>query len=224
MDSFELTKIAGGVLAALLLIFLPKVLLEEMRRGGEVTGGFVLPEAAPTTAATSDGAPAAAPEFDPEQVVAALPSANPENAKGTFRKCLACHSAEKDAASKAGPNLWGVLGREHAAVPDFKGYSDVLKGKPGAWTYSDLAAFLHSPKSWAPGTRMVFAGVSDPEELADLVAYLRTLSDSPLPLPEAAPATPEAAPSAPEGGPSAKSEGAPAQPEAPAGQPEPAQP
>lgn len=202
MDSFELTKIAGGVLAALLLIFAPKAAIDIALQAhkGPVVGGFTLPEATEAAAPADGGGEAeAAPPaaFDPAQVIAALPTANPDNAQTTFKKCLGCHTAEKDAASKAGPNLWGIVGRAHAAATDFKGYSEVLKSKGGTWTYDDLASFLHAPKSWLPGTRMIFPGVSDPAELADLIALLRTLSDSPPPLPEAAqpaPETPQPAP------------------------------
>jgi cytochrome c len=58
-----------------------------------------------------------------------------------------------------------------------------MKTKGGDWTYADLAGFVHSPKGWLPGTKMIFPGVSDPAELADLLAYIRTLADSPAPLP-----------------------------------------
>lgn len=193
LDSFELSKIAGGVLAALLVIFLPKTFIDiAHQRHGEITGGYTLPAASEPGEATTEDGGAAPAAFDPAQVVAALPAANPENAASTFKKCLACHSAEKGAASKAGPNLWGVIGRPHGALDDFKGYSEALKSKGGEWTYPDLAAFLHKPREWLPGTKMIFAGVSDTGELADLIAYMRTLSDSPPPLPEAA--SPEAQP------------------------------
>jgi cytochrome c len=184
MDSFELTKIAGGVLAALLLIVAPKTFIDLARHSshGEIVGGYKLPAAAEQAAAPEGGAPAPA-AFDPASVVASLATAKPENASGTFKKCLACHSAEKGAASKAGPNLWGVLGRPHGSLADFKGYSEAMKTKGGDWTYTDLASFLHKPKAFIPGTKMIFNGVTDPVELADLVAYLRTLSDSPQPLP-----------------------------------------
>ncbi|HEX2841913.1 cytochrome c family protein [Hyphomicrobium sp.] len=183
MDSFELTKIAGGVLTALLLIFVPKTFIDLARHGSHhIEGGFTLP--APTEAAApAEGGSAQAAAFDPAKVVAAIATAKPENASGTFKKCLGCHSAEKGAASKAGPNLWGVLGRPHGSFPGF-GYSEAMKAKGGDWTYSDLAAFLHKPKQFLPGTKMIFNGVSDPQELADLLAYLRTLSDSPQPLPQ----------------------------------------
>lgn len=196
LDSFELTKIAGGVLAALLVIFLPKTFIDLAHHGGEITGGYKLPVATEPAGGGDAGADAAPAAFDPAQVVALIPKANPENAAGTFKKCLACHSAEKGAASKAGPNLWGVIGRKHGSLADFTGYSEAMKAKGGDWTYADLASFLHKPKGWLPGTKMVFNGVADTGELADLVAYIRTLSDSPPPLPEAAaaPAAPGAAP------------------------------
>ncbi|WP_244534620.1 cytochrome c family protein [Hyphomicrobium sp. CS1GBMeth3] len=187
VDSFELSKFAGAVLAALLVIFVPKTFIDIAHQShSEITGGYTLPAPAEGGGGATDGGGAAAPAvFDPAQVIAALPTANPDNGAGTFKKCLACHSAQKDAASKAGPNLWGVLGRPHASYPDFKGYSDAMKSKNVDWNYADLAHFLHKPREFMPGTKMIFAGVSDTGELADLIAYIRTLSDSPLPLPEA---------------------------------------
>ena len=187
MDSFELTKIAGAVLAALLLIFVPKTAIDIARNGhgahGPVAGGFTLPAATEAAGGKSEaGAPAAA-AFDPAQVVAALATAKPGNGQGTFKKCLACHTADKAAASKAGPNLWDVVGRARASRSDRNGYSEAMKAKTGEWTYADLAGFLHAPKAWLPGTKMIFNGVSDPADLADLIAYIRTLADTPHPLP-----------------------------------------
>jgi cytochrome c len=208
IDSFEFSKIAGGVLAALLLIFAPKTFIDIMRQShhGEIKNGFTLP-AATEAAAPSPGGGAAAPAaFDPAQVAAAVATASPEEGAAAFKKCAACHSFEKGAASKAGPNLWGVLGRPHGSFPGFA-YSEAMKSKGGDWTYSDLAQFIHKPKEFVPGTKMIFAGVADTGELASIIAYIRTLSDNPQPLPEAAPppaAQPEAAPAE-----------APAQPEAP---------
>ncbi|HRN87082.1 c-type cytochrome [Hyphomicrobium sp.] len=197
MDSFELNKIAGGVLLALLLIFVPKTLINELSHHGPVTGGFTLPQ--PDGAAPADGGePAAAPKgFDPADVVALVGDASPDEGKAAFRACAACHSAEKGAASKAGPNLYGVLGRALGSVGDFGGYSDVIKSKGGEWSYEALAEFLHAPRGYLPGTRMVFNGVSDNATLADLIAYLRSLADNPAPLPAPAAAAPaEAAPEA----------------------------
>lgn len=221
LDSFELTKIASGVLLALLLIFVPKTFINIAQQShGEIEGGYTLPAPTEGGGAPAEGGGAAPAGFDPAQVIAALPSANSDNGAATFKKCLACHSAQKDAASKAGPNLWGVLGRPHGSYPDFKGYSDAMKSKNVEWNYADLAHFLHKPREFMPGTKMIFAGVSDTGELADLIAYIRTLSDSPLPLPEAsAPAAQPDAGAAPETPPADGQAPAPA-PETPAPAPQ----
>jgi cytochrome c len=184
IDTFELSKIAGAVLAALLLIFVPRTAIKIWSgRPQEPTRGYALPAPEQQAAAPAASAASAAAGFDPAAVVKMVASAKPENAQATFKKCLACHTADQASPSKAGPNLWGVVSRTKAARADFPGYSDALKGKGGEWTYADLAGFLHNPKGWLPGTKMNFAGVSDAGELADLIAYLRTLADNPPPVP-----------------------------------------
>jgi cytochrome c len=121
-----------------------------------------------------------------------LASADPAKGEQVFKKCAACHNADKGGANALGPNLWGVLGKPHGHVPGFA-YSDALKGKPGNWDWNGLSEWLANPKKYAPGTKMTFAGLGNPEDRANLIAFLNTHSDSPLPLP-AAPA--EAAPAA----------------------------
>lgn len=120
--------------------------------------------------------------FDATVVVALLADANPEHGASLFRLCLACHTGEKDAPVKIGPNLWGVVGRPKAAHPEYR-YSAGLRAKGGTWSYEDLAAFLHDPRTFAPGTSMAFRGILEHQKLADLIAYMRTLSDTPPPLP-----------------------------------------
>ena len=183
MDSFEFSKISAAVLSALLVIFLPKTLIDMARsgHGGAVVSGYELPVSEGGGQATAD-ADAGKAAFDPAAVVALVGAANAENGAGVFKKCIGCHSAEAGAAAKAGPNLWNVVGRKKGAE-DFKGYSDALKAKSDeAWTFANLAGFLHSPKTYMPGTKMGFAGVADNADLADLLAYMRTLSDSPAPI------------------------------------------
>ena len=110
-----------------------------------------------------------------------------------FKKCAACHNADKGGANALGPNLWGVLGKPHGHVAGFA-YSDALKGKPGNWDFASLSDWLANPKKYAPGTKMTFAGLSNPQDRADVIAFLNAKSDAPLPLPAApaAAAAPEA--------------------------------
>jgi cytochrome c len=121
-----------------------------------------------------------------------LASADPAKGAQVFKKCAACHTDTKGGPNGVGPNLWGALGKPHGHVPGFP-YSDALKSVPGVWDWDSMSAWLKSPKAYAPGTKMTFAGLSKPEDRANLIAYLNTMSDSPLPLP-AAPAA--AAPAA----------------------------
>jgi cytochrome c len=126
-----------------------------------------------------------------EPIAVYLASADPTKGAETFKKCGACHKDGKGAPNAIGPNLWGVVGSPHAHAPGFA-YSDALKSKPGTWDWDALNIWLKSPKAYAPGTKMTFAGLSKPEERANLIAYLNTQSDSPLPLPAAPAAAPAA--------------------------------
>lgn len=183
MDSFEFSKIAGAVLAALLLIVGFRTYIHSQHEHYDPAHGYQLPAPPPEEKAADGKAAEVAPEFNPADVVAKLAEAKPDAGKKAFGVCLGCHTADASAASKAGPNLWNVVNRKLGAREDFKGYSDQMKAKGGEWTYEHLAAFLHGPKAYLPGTKMGFAGIKKPQELADVIAYIRTLSDSPAPLP-----------------------------------------
>ena len=86
--------------------------------------------------------------------------------------------------NKIGPNLWGVVGRPRASEPGYD-YSAAMKAKSGSWTFDELNKFLAGPRNYIPGTKMTFAGLSSENQRADIIAYLHTLSDNPLPLPKA---------------------------------------
>ena len=101
-----------------------------------------------------------------------------------FKKCAACHNADKGGPNALGPNLWGTMGKPHGHVAGFA-YSDALKGKPGVWDFASMSEWLANPKKYAPGTKMTFAGLSNPEDRANIIAFLNARSDSPLPLPAA---------------------------------------
>jgi cytochrome c len=93
-----------------------------------------------------------------------------------FLVCSACHNAQPGGAALIGPNLWGVVGRPVASAGGFD-YSAALKALAGAWTPEMLDRFLTDPAGFAPGTRMGLAGITDPGERANLIAYLGTLHD-----------------------------------------------
>jgi cytochrome c len=148
-----------------------------------------------------------------------LASADPAQGATVFKKCAACHNADKGGANGLGPNLWGTMGKPHGHVAGFA-YSDALKGVPGNWDWDSMNAWLKSPKAYAPGTKMTFAGLSKPEDRAALIAWLNQQSDSPLPLP-AAPATAPAEAAPAEGdGTVAPAEGETPEPAAAEAQPE----
>lgn len=125
--------------------------------------------------------PAEPPAFDAASIVARLGSADAGQGAVTFRICSICHNAAEGEGHKIGPNLWGVVGREIAAEPDFR-YSQSLRARGGTWSYEELAAFLHAPRQHTPGTSMAFRGIDDSTKLANILAHLRTLSDNPRPL------------------------------------------
>ena len=136
------------------------------------------------------GAPAEAPAKEAEPPIAALlASANVEQGQNSVKKCAACHTFNKGGPNKVGPNLWGVVGREHHSEPGFK-YSAAMNKTTGKWTFEELNAFLKNPKAEVPGTAMSFAGLPRATERANVIAYLNTLSDNPQPLPKAAEAAP----------------------------------
>jgi len=108
--------------------------------------------------------------------------AKPEDGASVFKMCRACHDSERNAPARIGTSLWGIVNQRKAARPGFN-YSTALRAKGGIWSYRDLADYLNNPRKFAPGTSMTFAGIVSNRRMADLLAYLRTLSDNPAPLP-----------------------------------------
>ena len=119
-----------------------------------------------------------------------LASADVAKGEQVFKKCTACHTVDQGGANGLGPNLWGVVGKPHGAHPGFA-FTDVLKGVPGNWDFKALDAWLANPKKYAPGTKMTFAGLGNPEDRANVIAFLNAHGSN-LPLP-AAPAEDTAA-------------------------------
>ncbi len=125
-----------------------------------------------------------------EEVVEEMPSiaellvvADAGSGEGLSRACAACHSFDNGGANKIGPNLWGTVDRQMASAPGFN-YSSALEDRGGSWTYEELEGFLAAPRDWVPGTSMSYSGMRKPEDRADLIAWLRSLSDEPAALPQ----------------------------------------
>jgi cytochrome c len=135
-----------------------------------------------------------------------LAAADPAKGEAVFAKCKACHTIEQGGPNGIGPNLYGVAGKpigKHAAG---FAYSADLAGHGGNWDFANLNAWLSAPKKFASGTKMSFAGLSKPEDRANLIVYLNSQgSNLPLPAAEAAPAA-----AGPVAGPPAATSGDPA--------------
>ena len=119
-----------------------------------------------------------------------LAKADIAKGEATFKKCAACHTANQGGANGIGPNLFGVFGEAIASGRGGYAFSDGLKGKGGNWDFASMNPWLTSPSAFAPGTKMSFAGLSDPQERANVMVYLNAQGSN-LPLP-AVPAAKEA--------------------------------
>lgn len=183
MDSFELNKIMGAVFGTCLVVLSLNIAASALfspempaKPGYEIA----VPEAA-------TAAPAAPEPSVP--IAQLLAKADPKRGEAAARVCVTCHSFEKGGANKVGPNLFGVVGGPKAHLANFN-YSAALRGAGGEWSFEPLNDFLRNPRSALPGTTMGFAGVSRDSARADIIAYMNSMSDKPVPLPQTAEAPP----------------------------------
>jgi cytochrome c len=107
-------------------------------------------------------------------VLLALPSgavvaADAEHGKALFGACAACHNERPDAL---GPSLKGVVGRQSAAVENFR-YSSAMRRANLVWDEDNLRAYIKDPQSKVKGNRMPYGGLTDTSDIEDLIAYLK---------------------------------------------------
>jgi cytochrome c len=190
MDSLEVNKAAAAVLVAGIAFFL----------SGLIGDTLVHPTPLKQVAIKIDvpAPPGAAPPAADPPIEALLASADPAKGQALTQQvgCVACHSFNQGGKNGIGPNLYNVVGEEIAQVDGYT-FSAALKAHTGKWTYPLLNEWLKKPAAFAPGTKMTFAGVANPEQRANIIAYLHTLSATPVPYPPAPP--PSAAAAAPAG-------------------------
>jgi len=212
MDSFEWNKIAGAVLGTLIFVLVVSFATEAIYEPAKpAKPGYVVEGVQEEASATTSAAPAeeALPDFG-----TVLPTADAAAGQKISSRCEQCHDLSKGGPNKIGPNLWGVVGRARATHEGFS-YSGAMSADHAPWTLDKLFKFLKSPAADVPGTKMSFAGLRSPQDRINLLAWLRTQGDSPVPIPPPAAKAPAApAPAGP--APSTKAPtGTPAAPEAP---------
>ncbi len=180
MDGFEFNKIAAAILIALLTV-----------KGADlISQALIHPTILKEPAYKIEGvSPAAQPlglqaeKKGPDPIEPLLATANLERGAEVFKKCTSCHTIDKAGPNRIGPNLYGVVGSQKGKHPPDYAFSSAMEKKGGTWNYDDLNTFLYDPRAFVPGTKMSFVGVKDTKDRAALIAYLRSKSDVPLPLP-----------------------------------------
>ena len=190
MNSFEINKILGALLGtclALLAVHIATGAIFSTPAPAKPGYDIAVKEEKPGGGKAEAAAPA-------QPIENLLASASTEHGAQVAKQCQICHNLQEGQGPKVGPDLYGVVGRPVASVASFH-YTDALKKLGGNWTFDALNKWLTDPRADVPGTAMTFAGIANEKQRADLIAYLNTLSKSPLPLPTAqnqpAPAEPK---------------------------------
>jgi cytochrome c len=180
MNSFELNKILGAILGTCLFVLSLNIAADALFSAPPpAKPGYEIAVQEQSTG----GGPAAAAQEEPIEKL--LASASIEKGENSAKKCQACHTFNKGEPNRVGPNLYGVVGRDKAAISGFN-YSAAMRAKGGKWTIEELNTYLQNPRGVVPGTTMTFAGLPRGSERADVIAFLNSKSDSPAQLPKAA--------------------------------------
>jgi cytochrome c len=182
MDSFELNKVIGAVLATCIVLLVTSFAAQSLFAAKPPEKpGFAIAAKEEKAGESKEGA-AAAPS---EPIEKLLQTASAEKGQAAAKVCQTCHTFEKNGPNRVGPNLYGIVGDHKGEGRGGFNFSAAMKAKGGTWTDEDLNKFIANPKAFVPGTAMGFAGIQKDSQRADVIAYLHTLSDTPVPLPTA---------------------------------------
>jgi cytochrome c len=212
MDSMEVNKGIAALLVGGIVFFLIGLLGDLLVREELPLKPVLNIAAAPEAAAGGEAKPAG-----PGPIAGLLATADVKTGdQFAHRVCVTCHTFDKGGKNGVGPNLYGVVGGPHDHEPGFSYSAAMEKFKGQPWTFDALNEWLFKPSAYAPGTRMSYAGITNDKQRADVIAYLRSLSDNPVALPPPEEAQKAAAPAAgapaPAGAAPAKAAAAPAAP------------
>lgn len=177
MKNFELNKIAASILLAGLIAMISGFITNILYKPHEVLKerGYMVEVA--DTNSTVKG-------YEEEKIDISLLMSTARVDKGIIvaKKCAACHSFDKGQPHKLGPNLWNIVGKPAGSKGEYL-YSTALKEKNITWSYEELFLFLKSPKKYMPGTKMSFIGLKKPNDIANVIEFLRNQGDNAYPLP-----------------------------------------
>jgi cytochrome c len=176
MSSFEWNKIIASVLTAMIVAMVAGILASSIVRPKHLEKAAYLPPGAEGEAGAPAGAAAAGgAAAGPEPIEPVMAKADPKHGQEVAKVCLQCHTFEKGGANKIGPNLFGIMEENIAAVPNYQFSQALAAHKSEKWDPDKLNVWLYKPQQFAKGTKMSFPGLPKVQDRADVVAYLESL-------------------------------------------------